>query len=231
MMEKLSPSAEAHLLVAAEYARLGVLDFAQKRIALALKLDPSFGAAHEMMARLWRDWGQPDVALPHALRAIHYAPGAASAQNTLGTVLEALGRAEAARESFLRALTLDPEAGWTLINLCYFVFRRVQFEEAQKFCEAALRATPDLREAHNNLGLVYAASGDLSGAETAFRGGGDSASAYYNMGIVHLAAGRFDEAAAAFAAALKERPNFTAAKGRAHESKMRALRVNYRKQP
>jgi tetratricopeptide (TPR) repeat protein len=146
-------------------------------------------------------------------------------------VLDALGRFDAAREAYLRAFSLDPEAGWALSNLCYLEFRRGRFEHARGFCEAALRAAPTLVEAHNNLGLTYAASGDLSGAQSAFLGAGDPAHAHYNMGIVHLASGRFVEAAAAFAAAVKERPDFTAAKSRAHESRMRALTADDRKQP
>ena len=228
---KMAPSAAAHLAVAREYARLKILDAAHTETARALALAPNFAPAHEMMGRIWRDWGQPRAALPHAYRAIYLAPVSASAQNTLGTILDALGQVDAAREAYQRAFALDPGAGWALSNLCYLEFRQGRFDVARQHCEAALRVSPTLSEAQNNLGLAFAGSGDMPGAQAAFLLGGDLASAHYNIGMVHLAAGRFHAAAAAFEAAIKERPDFTAAKSRAHESKMTALTADNRKQP
>jgi protein O-GlcNAc transferase len=224
LAEKLAPSAEAHLHVAREYVRLGILDFAHERVQRALEREPQFAAAHELMARIWRDWGQPGAALVHAHRAIHYAPGSSSARNTLGTVLDTLGRVSEARGAYQRAVALDAQAGWALNNLCYLEFRQGRFEEARAHCEAALRAMPHLTQASNNLGLTYAASGDMTGAASAFMNAGDSASAHYNLGIVHMAARDYVGAAAAFEAALAARPGFTAAKTRAHEARMRAIK-------
>ena len=42
--------------------------------------------------RVWRDWGLPALALGDAHRAIYYAPQSASARNTYGTVMQALGQ-------------------------------------------------------------------------------------------------------------------------------------------
>jgi protein O-GlcNAc transferase len=225
LADSLIPSAEADLGVAREYARLGILDMAHTRTARALVRRPSFADAHEMMGRIWRDWGQPEVGLPHAHRAIFYAPESASAQNTLGTILDALGRPDAAREAFRRALALDPSAGWALSNLCYLEFRLGRFDEARAHCEGALRATPALPEARNNLALAYAGAGDMAGAREAFLGAGDVAAAHYNLGIVYAASGRNDDALREFQAAIEARPDFTAAKVRAHDAKMRAMRA------
>nr|MBA2306116.1 hypothetical protein [Acidobacteriota bacterium] len=57
LMEKAVPTAESHLQVAREYMRLGVLDAAQARTDRALKQAPRLSSAHELMARIWRDWG------------------------------------------------------------------------------------------------------------------------------------------------------------------------------
>ena len=231
LAERLAPSAAAHLRVAREYLRLGILDFAHRRVERALARDPAYAAAHELMARIWRDWRQPQVALGHAHRALHFAPASPSAQNTLGTILDALGQVDDARAAYRRAFTLDPEAGWALSNLCYLEFRQGRFEEARRQCEAALRAIPALTTAHNNLALAHAGSGDLTGAAAAFFSAGNVAEAHYNLGIVHLAAGRYDDAVRAFEAALEARPGFTAAKSRAHAAKMKALGAGDRKQP
>ena len=58
--------------------------------------------AFEGLARLWRDWGSPELALGDAHRAIHCRPDSASAYNTLGTVLRG-ARAAAAGQARVRA--------------------------------------------------------------------------------------------------------------------------------
>ena len=231
LAEAVKPSAENHLQVAREYVRLGIHDLAHTRTRRALKREPRLAAAHDMMARIWRDWGQRPTALAHAHRAVYFEPASAAAHNTLGTILDGLGESKAARSAFLKAFELDPTAGWALSNLCYLEFRLGNLEEARRRCEAAVLATPALSEAHNNLGLTHAAAGDLGRAREAFLAGGDAASADYNMGIVFLAGGRYVEAALAFIDAVKTRPTFTAAKTRAHEARMRALGAIDRQEP
>jgi Flp pilus assembly protein TadD len=150
--------------------------------------------------------------------------------NTLGTVLAALGRADLARAAYVRALEIEPHAPWVSSNLCYLEFREGRFAEARRHCEEAIDVAPGLAQAHNNLGLTRAAAGDLEGAENAFLGAGDVASAHYNLGIVHLASGRHLDAARAFEAAIAARPDFTAAKRRAHQVRLQILNATHRKQ-
>ena len=216
-------SAENDVAVAREYYRLHILDHAEKWLQRAVRRSPRYAAAHEMRARLWREWGLLAGALGHAHRAVVFAPKSASARNTLGTVLDALGRFEEARAAYLEASALDPAAAWALNNLCYLDFRLGRFAEARQHCDAAIRASPGLTVAHNNLGLTLAASGDLDSATTAFLAGGDEATAQFNLGIVHLANERFADAAAAFERAIKARPSFTVAKSRAHDARMRSI--------
>jgi Flp pilus assembly protein TadD len=165
----------------------------------------------------------PERGLGPAHRAIHFAPLSASAQNTLGTVLDASDRTDQARTAYERSVALDPSAGWALSNLCYLEFRIGRLQEAQDRCEAAVRATPGLAAAHNNLALTRAAQGDLAAASVEFGAGGLPGAADYNIGIVHLAQGEYALAAAAFERAIAERPSFTAAKARAHAARLRLL--------
>ena len=223
LAEAVRPGAESHLQVAREYARLGILDAAYKRTARALKREPQLPAAHDMMARIWRDWGMPETALVHAHRALYFAPRSAGVYNTLGTILDALGRTDDARAAFVKAFELDSTAGWALSNLCYLEFRAGNLADARRRCEGAVRASPALATAHNNLALTHAAAGDMHGAHEAFLGAGDAATASYNVGIVYLAEGRYAEAATAFQQAIDSKPDYTAAKTRAHEARMKAL--------
>ena len=229
LAEAVRPGAESSLQVAREYIRLGVLDSAFKLTERALKREPNLPAAHDMMARIWRDWGMPETALVHAHRAIYFAPRWSGAHNTLGTVLYALDRIAEARTAFLRAFELDSGASWALSNLCYLEFRTGNLDEARRRCEAAVRTSPALAAAHNNLALTHAAAGDMAGARGAFLEAGDVAAASYNVGIVYLAEGRYSEAADAFQQAIDARPAFTAAKTRAHQARMKALVADDRK--
>ena len=110
----LSQTAEHHRVVADEYARLGILDKADEYVSAALEINPHDGAAWERKARIWRDLGWPRLALPHASRAVHFAPLSHEARNTLGTVLQALGYHSEARVQYEEALKLDT----SLNNVC-----------------------------------------------------------------------------------------------------------------
>src|SRR4029077_2695461 len=77
-----TPTAQAHRQVALEYPRLRVLDHAQEHFAAAVKLDPKDGGSRDGIARIGRDWGFPNKALPAARRAVADAPHSAAAANT-----------------------------------------------------------------------------------------------------------------------------------------------------
>jgi tetratricopeptide (TPR) repeat protein len=218
-----NPSAENHLLVAHEYFRLGVLDTAYTFANRAVLQKPRLAAAHEMLARIWRDWGLPGLGLGPASRATYFDPASASAANTLGTVLDALGQRAEARRAFERAVTLDPKAGWALNNLCFIELRTSRLVEARSRCEAALDVDPTMTAARNNLALTFVAAGDDAAAGQAFLAAGNPAAAAYNRGIVHLAGREYTRAAEAFEEAIAARPGFSKAKARAHEARMLAI--------
>ncbi|MHC4156479.1 MAG: tetratricopeptide repeat protein [Planctomycetota bacterium] len=75
----------------------------------------------------------------------------------------------------------------------------------------ALRINPDLFNAHSNLGVIYAAQGELDQAvghfSQAIRIKPDSAGAYCNLGIALQSQGKTDKAAEAFRKALAIDPN------------------------
>jgi tetratricopeptide (TPR) repeat protein len=110
------PTVGGHLAVAAAYRRLGVVDQAIEHYDAALALDRKSAAAYDGRARLWRDSKRPDLALPDATRAVHYAPQSPETLNTLGTVLLALGNVPEAQRTFARVLALDPTAAYAQRN-------------------------------------------------------------------------------------------------------------------
>jgi len=222
LFEAIVQSAESHLRVAEEYRRLGILDVAYARLNLALEKEPRLAAAHEAVARVWRDWGFPAKGLGAAYRATYYDPQSASAANTLGTLLDAVGQFDDARRAYERAFEIDPAAGWALGNLCYLELRLGRLDQARSRCEAAVRIAPALIAAHNNLALTFAAGGDFEQASREFHAAGDPAAAEYNLGIAYLANRNYAAAADHFELAIKARPMFTQAKQRAHAARERA---------
>ena len=215
LLVRSAPTAERHRAVAERYRELGVLDGAYRHFNAALALNPRDAAAYEGLARVWRDWGLPELAVGDAHRATFYAPQSASARNTFGTIMQALGRYSDARMSYELASWLDPKAAYALNNLCYLAFVRGHIDDAIDGCTAAIRLDPSLAAARNNLALAFAASGRMDLARAQFLDAGDGASGLYNTGIAYLASGDERSALAAFDAASRARPTFNISRERA----------------
>lgn len=207
----LEPTAANHRAVAAAYVRHGVLDLAHEHFSAAVALEPADGASWDALARIWRDWGFPHLALPDAYRAVYFSPDSPAAHNTLGTVLQAMGRTVDARAQFEQALGLDVNAAYALSNLCYGWRLEGNPARAADACRDALKLRPDLQSARNNLALAYEAEGNLSAALDTLAASDDKARAAYNEGLLHLSGHRYREALDAFDRARAARPQYRAA--------------------
>lgn len=213
------PSAAAHRQVALEYRRVGVFDKAFDHFADALALEPSDAISHEGIARIWRDWGAPNLGLGAAYRAVHFAPRSASAANTLGTLMQALGHLPEAESWYDRALVLEPKAWYALNNICYVQILRRQ-PTALGICQsAAAAAGPGVATARNNLALALAATGDMPAAKRWFRRAGEPAVAAYNYGIALMAIRDYSGAADAFTEALDADPGSTLTAARVRQAR------------
>ncbi|HXW05673.1 MAG TPA: tetratricopeptide repeat protein [Vicinamibacterales bacterium] len=215
------PTADAHWRVAERYRQRGVLDMAYRHFNRALALDPRHAPAYEGLARVWRDWRLPHLGVADAHRATYYAPASASARNTYGTLMQALGRDRDAKLSYELAAMLDPKAAYAFNNLCYLSFLSGRIDAAIESCQTAVALDPTLAAARNNLGLAFAAAGRMDLARTQFLDAGDRAAGLYNTGLVYLAAGDPRQALAAFDAASRERATFALARERA--TRIRAM--------
>jgi Flp pilus assembly protein TadD len=209
------PTAERYRSLAERYRERGVLDAAYRNFNRAIALNPRDGAAYEGLARVWRDWNLPTLALADAYRATYFAPQSASARNTYGTVMQALGHNDLARVAYEAASRLEPQAAYAVNNLCYLAFVEGRLDTAIETCRKALEIDPTMTAARNNLALAFAATGRIDLARAEFVGAGDRASALYNSGIVYLAAGDSRSALEAFDEASKARPTFRLARERA----------------
>ena len=210
-------SAGTHAVVAREYLRLGVRDTAHEHFSEAVRLDPSDASSHDALARIWRDWGTPHLGLGNAYRAVHHAPESAAAANTLATLLQAVGKLDAARSWYRKALALDGTAWYAQNNLCYIDILTRE-PRAVTTCRAAVALAKDAQSPRNNLALAYAAAGNLPAAQQWFRHAGDPASASYNYGIVMMASRDYPAALTAFRAALEADPTSSAAAARVRQA-------------
>jgi protein O-GlcNAc transferase len=215
-------TAENHRLVAAAYRSVGVEDYAYRHLQRAVLLEPCDSASREALARLWRDWHLPQLALADAHRAVYCRPQSASAYNTLGTVLEALGQHANARSAFEFALRLDDRASYALNNLCYVALQTGDAPAAQQNCEKALALQPTLSAASNNLALALAMQGDVQKAEARLRDSRDPATGQYNVGILRMSLGRYEDAADAFQLAAAAKPSLVDAARRAEQARKAA---------
>lgn len=217
-----APSADTLLRAGHAYRAAGITDQAFEYYARAARLEPRNAAPWDAMARIWRDWGAPHLALGDAYRALNAGPDDPAVRNTLGTIFQALGQPQAAREQFRRALQLEPGATYALNNLCYSWTLEGDVPAASAACRQALALSPGFAVAENNLGLALAVTGDLAGAEASFTHAAGSAAAQFNLGIVHLANRQFGRAAAAFDRAWRLQPTLERARLRAVSARTQA---------
>jgi Tfp pilus assembly protein PilF len=214
-----APTAENKVRLAQVYWRLGIPDDAYENYNAAIRLDVRLGPAWDGLARIWRDWGLPGYALGHAYRAVSASPTSAASQNTLGTILLALGKVVDARQRFDKALSLDPGAAYARNNLCYAWLMAGEPDRAESECREAMALDPGLQPARNNLALALAQAGDLAGAASVFGAVNGEAAAQYNLGIVFLSKRQYAAAAAAFDRAGALKPSLTLASARARQAR------------
>jgi Tfp pilus assembly protein PilF len=215
-------SAENHRLVAAAYRNAGINDYAHRHLQRALRLEPCDAAAYDGLARLWRDWGHPELALGDSYRALHCSPNSPEIYNTLGTVFVALEQPENGRRAFARSVELNPRGAFALSNLCYVSLQQTDTTAARRLCAAALEIEPALSAARTNLALAEAIDGDVAGAEKRLMDAPNASQGYYNVGVLRLSLGQYGQAAEAFDQAVAEKPSLWIARERAVQARRAA---------
>jgi tetratricopeptide (TPR) repeat protein len=223
LLVAMQDTAANHRAVSAAYRDAGVLDYAFRHLKRAAALNRCDAAAYDGMARLWRAWGRPEIAIGDAYRAIQCNPGSAEIYNTLGTVMQQLGQNENARRAYQRAVALDSHATFALNNLCYLEVSEGHGAEAEGFCKLALAESPTFEPARNNLALAYIVGNDVATAEQQLLSGDRTADRWYNVGMLRLATGRYREAAEAFDQASLANPSLRIATRRAVQARRAAL--------
>ena len=154
-----SQTAQSQLELARAYYSVGILDKASDLYEVVARRDPRRAAAWDGLARIWRDWGYPQLGLGDAHRAVWADPRSPVARNTLGTILQLLGKSREAKEQFARAASLDPAAAYAQYNLGLTCVTLGQFAEAAESFDraAALDTSLDAARLHAGFARTQAA--------------------------------------------------------------------------
>jgi tetratricopeptide (TPR) repeat protein len=135
---------------------LGRIDAAIEKMEKAVALDPDLSGAHTGLAEiLWRA-GMPERAESELRTELRIDPYEASAYNLMGRVLAGEGQAAESLFDFERATRLRPGYGPHLYDYALELSTAGRPDEARIAIESALRADPDVAEAHELLGRLLA---------------------------------------------------------------------------
>lgn len=146
---------------------LGLVDEAESAFRSALKLDETVAPAYVGLATLRME----KVDLASAERLFHKAltyEKDATTYCLLGSAQLRSNKIEEARESFCKALTLDPGYEEAYYNLGV-TYRGVSPKEGERFFKKALQLDGDFAAAHRELGFLRLRAGDLDSAEVHLR--------------------------------------------------------------
>jgi Tfp pilus assembly protein PilF len=138
----------------------------------------------------------------------------ARAYHRLALMHEKTGKGGDSRELFQRAMKLDPKNAEIVCDYGYYCYLRQDLREAQIHFDRALELDPNLKRAHNNLGLVYARTSRPDDALRQFSLAGlNPADARANLGFVYLTQKRFPEAKTELQLAANATPRSAKAEG------------------
>lgn len=123
--------------------------------AAALPLSAAEARTRVREARRLLEQGRAAAAESLLLQVTAAAPQSAGAWNVMGRTQLALGRVDAAEQSFARACEVDSTHPWARNNLAWLHLQHGEWQAALPLLETAVRLDCDVAVFHNNLGVAY----------------------------------------------------------------------------
>jgi tetratricopeptide (TPR) repeat protein len=163
------------------------------------------------LAVIWDSWGQYDLAVQYADRAMENGANSLRAFATLGRIQLHRNRPAEALVWYGRALEHERTAP-ILANMGYAHILNADWPKAKESLEQALAIDDTLEQAHNNLALALAKLGDDTGALAHLLKTGRPAVAFNNMGVLYLQDNKIPEAQHYFQEALRVEPGYEIAR-------------------
>jgi len=172
-----------------------------------LRMRPLHPEAMYLLGALAMDMKQPDEAVLLFHHAATLQPEQARYHNALGEACSAIGRLEAAEESFREAVRIDPTFAQAHNALGQLFLEANRLDEAERAIRAAVAVQPDYERAHLNLGRVLHARGQPDAAIAAFKEAlrlkPDYSTAHNNLGAALNTQRQFSQAMPHFRRALE----------------------------
>jgi serine/threonine protein kinase/Tfp pilus assembly protein PilF len=146
------------------------LDGAIAELEEAIRLEPKFPHAHNILGLVRQKQGNLDGAIAELEEAIRLDPKVAAAHCNLGNVLKEQGKPDGALAAYREAIRLEPENAFTHTCLgALLCDEKRDYDGAITAFKEAIRFDPMFALAHHNLGNALRGKGDPEGAIAAFR--------------------------------------------------------------
>jgi tetratricopeptide (TPR) repeat protein len=181
----------------------------------ALDLDPQSAATEQNLGNAYFQLRNFTAAADHFRRVVALDPKFASGYNNLGAALLELRDIDGALTAFGTALRLDPQHVGAHRNAARALFGLGRFRESLPHYEHLQHTHPNSPDAHYDLGLALARTGDPDRAAHHFEAAlrlRPSPGSYFNYARFLAEASRTSEAIAALETALRLRPDFPEAR-------------------
>jgi tetratricopeptide (TPR) repeat protein len=146
----------------------GNLDWAVNCFERALRLDPTFWAAHHQLGRCYLRIGETRRGIELLHRVLTSKPDHVPARLDLGHALLAAGRTQEAREQFRQILAGEPDHARAHLGLAHVCFHEADWSGAVTEAQAALLHGGPNFSALFVLGRAAKLAGDLALAQRSF---------------------------------------------------------------
>jgi predicted O-linked N-acetylglucosamine transferase (SPINDLY family) len=157
-------SVDQAFALALEHHRAGRLGEAEKEYRDILRRAPQHADSLNLLAVIGLQTGNLEAALVLVQQAVALRPDAAVCRNTLGQVLERLGRDDEAAGCYEAAIELDPSYAEAHNNLGVLRARRDLLEAAEALYRKAIELDANYAGPHTNLGNLLKDRGELDAA-------------------------------------------------------------------
>jgi len=162
-------SADQLFARALEQHRGARLAEAERGYRAILQRDPRHADSLHMLGVIALQTRNFASALELVERAAALRPDAAGCRNTLGQILERLGREDDAVRCYEAAIELDPGDPEAYNNLGYLRARQDRLPDAEALYRKAIELYPDYAEPHTNRGNLYKDLGEIDAALASYR--------------------------------------------------------------
>ncbi len=202
-------------------ASAGRTDASIKELEAAERINPSDLATHKELALLFEKAGDKEHARLEQAKVNALKSGGDREEAIAKFYAEAseylsTGKAEAAAESYRKALQLKPRDAKLRYNLSLALDRMGDFESERKELERTVQLDPTLAVAQDQLGLLALRSGQAAVAEELFKKASaidpTFSEAQSNLGVLYSQQGKNKEAAELFQHAIENDPKYSKAR-------------------